>query len=69
MSDNEFYNIYVAKQKEMINELVNRCMLAESKVSLYEAQIVKIKEEKESIQKDLEECRSQLPPTHVHKSK
>jgi hypothetical protein len=58
--DNEFINIFIAKQKALIDELINKTLLQEAQIGLFESNTLKNKQEIETLKQTLEVCQKEL---------
>ena len=58
--DNEFINIFIAKQKALIDELISKTLLQEAQIGLFESNTLKNKQEIETLKQTLEVCQKEL---------
>jgi hypothetical protein len=58
--DNEFINIFIVKQKALIDELIGKTLLQEAQIGLFESNTLKNKQEIETLKQTLEACQKEL---------
>ena len=58
--DNQFINIFIAKQKALIDELISKTLLQEAQIGLFESNTLNNKQEIETLKQTLEVCQKEL---------
>lgn len=58
--DNQFINIFIAKQKALIDELIGKTLLQEAQIGLFESNTLNNKQEIETLKQTLEVCQKEL---------
>lgn len=65
--DAEFVNAYIQKQKTLVNELMNKLLVAETQLEVFEGRIKSLAQENESLKDSLE--KAQKKPTKTTSNK